>query len=406
MSKHSGWTEAKLRVVVQASAGKGTRDIAGSAPWEGTESLHDISLRMLDDSKKKQPISFKAPRRLDTPPVKFERSPGPPKSPGLRIARAKEKSAAYTQSRTEGISDKERDSFRREIKDRFSPGFSMAPYSVHGLASLANERIEDAIAGGHFKAIPRGKGVNVDPDHTANNAFLDTTEYLMNKMVKRQDLVPPWIEKQQEANREVGKFRERLRVEWRRHAARLIASKGGSLESQMQRARGHAAAEVRLAEGAKAEALFRDDGENERSQPENHDHSQTASENIPYLPPLRDENYLGVERSFHELMVKHLNSLIRSYNLQAPPVAQRPYLNLERELTSCFADVAPTLADEIKRRATERVRPSSSIGPNSPGVLGTLGVGHPARVYDEDKSKTYGFKELWKDLFSRGSNSA
>ena len=358
---------------------------------------------MLDDSKK--PIRFKRPRLVDTPPVRFERSPRPPKSPGLRIARAKEKTSAYTQSQSEGISEKERASLRREMQDRFTPGFSASPLSLHGLSSLANERIEDAMAGGHFKAIPRGKGVNVEPDRTANNALIDTTEYLMNKMVKRQDLVPPWIEKQQEVFREVGKFRERLRVEWRRHASRLIASKGGSLDAQMRRARGHAAAEKRLAEGAKAEALFQENAEPSVVGPSDASHDNTAD--VPYLPPLRDDNYLSIERSFHELTIKHLNSLTRSYNLQAPQVAQKPYLVLDRELAACFADVAPTLADEIRRRATERVRPASTAPSyRSPGVLGALGVGHSARIYDEDKSKGYGFRELFRDVFSKSNNSS
>lgn len=388
-------------VGMQSSAGQGTRETAAAPAWQGTETLHDSALRMLDDSKK--PIRFK-PRLVDTPPVRFERSPRPPKSPGLRIARAKDKMSAYTQSQSEGISEKERASLRRELEDRFTPGFSASPLSIHGLSSLANERIEDAIAGGHFKAIPRGKGVNVEPDRTASNAFLDTTEYLMNKMVKRQDLVPPWIEKQQELFREVSKFRERLRVEWRRHAARLVASKGGSLEAQMRRAHGHAAAESRLAERARTEALFRD------AAAAGDDGTTSVEElidtgDIPYLPPLRDENYLSIERSFHELTIKHLNSLTRSYNLQAPPVAQKPYLRLDRELAACFADVAPTLADEIKRRATERARPTPTApSSRSPGLLGTLGVGHSARIYDEDKSKGYGFRELFRDVFSSKSN--
>lgn len=410
----------------KSSAGQGTRDMAAAAPWTATESLHDSALRMLDDSSKPIRSSYKIP----TPPVSFQISPKPPKSPGLRIARAKEKTSAYTQSQSSGISKAERDALRKEMQDRFTPGFRAMPMTVQGLASLANERIEDAMASGHFRGIPRGKGVNVETDYNANSAFIDTTEYLMNKMIKKQDIVPPWIEKQQELVKEVDRFRQRLRSEWRRHAARLIASQGGSLEAQMRRARAHAVAEERLAERAKMEASFQDsssaetaespsltqltaDGrlvgtpptqssENPTSTSSNPSNNSNEGDPLPNLAPLRDPDYLSLERSFHELAVKKLNDLTRSYNLQAPAIAQKPYLNLDRELASCYADVSPTLADEIKRRATEKARsPASTVHPSSPGILDTLGVTHTARVYDEDRSKGYGFKELWRDLFSR-----
>lgn len=393
---------------------------------------------MLEDSSKK-PIRgpYKIPQPTK-PPVAYQRTPGPPKSPGLRIAKAKEKTSAYAQSQTPGLSQKERDAFRQEMHDKYKPAGAAMPLSISGLSSLANERIEDAMSSGHFKAIPRGKGVNTESDqNVGSGAFMDTTEFLLNKMIKRQEIVPPWIEKQQEVVKEVTSFRDRLRTAWRRHAARLIASQGGSLESQMRRAQAHAAAEARLAERAKIEASFQDDpnptvptvsesmsqlnqegrlvgNNNPSSEAQQQQHQQPAysgttdDHTLPPLPPLRDPNYVSIERSFHELSIKELNNLTRSYNLQAPQVAQKAYLNLDRELESCYADVAPTLAEEIRRRATERARGSSSssfLGSSSPGVLDSLGVTQPARVYDEDSSKGYGFREFFRDLFSRKGSS-
>jgi hypothetical protein len=271
------------------------------------------------------------------------------------------------------------------------------PATLQGLASLANERIEDAIARGQFDRIKRGKGVGTEVDHNANSAFIDTTEYFMNKIIQKQEIVPPWIEKQQELAREVDRFRQRLRVEWRRHAARIIASQGGSLEEQMRRAEAYAAAEVRYAERAKIAKAFADCDTIPSP-------TDTPSENdtpLPHLSPLRDTQYIANERSFLELSVKTINSLARSYNLQAPPVAQKPYLNLERELEACYAAVAPTLAEEIRRRATERVRTPVSVGSKASSVLDHLATSHTSKVYDEDQSKGYGFKEFWSDLFSK-----
>jgi len=65
----------------------------------------------------------------------------------------------------------------------------------------------------------------------------------MNKMIQRQDIVPPWIEKQQELVKAANVFRARLRNDWKRHAARTIASRGGSLQDQMRTADLYAEAE-------------------------------------------------------------------------------------------------------------------------------------------------------------------
>jgi hypothetical protein len=98
------------------------------------------------------------------------------------------------------------------------------------------------------------------------------------------------------------------------------------------------------------------------------------------------------------LQIKTINDLTRSYNLQAPRVAQKPYLNLERELNSCYSDVTPSLADEILRRTTDRARKARKTP-----LLSLPAVTRPkmARVYDEDRSNGYGFRELWRDLWGK-----
>lgn len=382
---------------------------------------------MLDDSKKPMRVPYKIPQPVDLKPA-----PKPKKSAGERLADARESTSTYTLSQSPGLSDQEREAVRKELRARFEPGTRSLPMTIQGLQSLANERIEDAMARGQFRNIPRGKGKHTETDHNANSAFIDTTEYLMNRIIQRQEIVPPWIEKQQELAAEVSRFRQRLRADWRQHAARLIASQGGSLEEQMRRARAYAAAEARLAADNKIRASLSQDSSSSNTTtgsltPINHEdrltskgaatetetsttststsQSSSSSDPLPNLPPLRDPDYLSIERGFHELTIKKLNDLTRSYNLQAPPVAQKPYLNLERELAACYADVAPTLADEIKRRATEKARPSSASAlpkVSSSGMFGgMLSSKQQVRVYEEDSSKGYGLKEFWRDLFGK-----
>lgn len=354
---------------------------------------------MLDSSKKTLKTPFKIPKPQPGP-IDMRPSPKPPRHRGLRIADAKERTATYNLSRSEGVSDKEREAMRREMRERFSPGARPMPASLQGFASLANERIEDAVAKGQFDKIKRGKGVGTQADHNANSAFIDTTEYFMNKIIQKQEIMPPWIEKQQDLAKEVERFRSRLRAEWRRHAARIIASAGGSLEAQKKRAKAYAAAEARQAEKASIAKGFLDP---ESSSPDHTTNTTESSEteSLPHLPPLRDPQYITNERSFLELAVKSINSQARSYNLQAPPVAQKPYLNLERELEACYADVAPSLAEEIHRRATETVRLPTSFGSKASSMFDSVSTAQTTRVYDEDQSKGYGFKQFWKDLFTK-----
>jgi hypothetical protein len=175
----------------------------------------------------------------------------------------------------------------------------------------------------------------------------------------------------------------------------------------MRRAQAYAAAEARLAERTKIEQAFRDtectaSSTSADEMAKNEATSDTDENQLPHFSPLRDPQYLSTERSYYELQIKHLNALTRSYNLQAPPVAQKPYLNLERELNNCYGDVAPSLAEEIKRRATERAStcvPTAKSSTNK--VLNAFSTAQTSRVYDEDASKGYGFKDLWRDLFSK-----
>lgn len=238
----------------------------------------------------------------------------------------------------------------------------------------------------------------------------------MNNMIKRQEIVPPWIEKQQELVKAAGILRSRLRNDWKRHAARMIASHGGSLQEQMNRAADFARAEEahnprrRHVDQMPVPSNSTDDVVmvKLRQQVSVDDAGGRAAETTSDEPqitssrPFRDPAWEAAERSYMELAIANLNSLTRSYNLMAPELAKKSYFSLEREMNNCFADVAPQLANEIKERAA---RPSKSltgsVGSGSSGILDRFGnEGKAARIYDS-KTPHYGFKEMWKDLWSR-----
>lgn len=329
-------------------------------PWTGEEAMADTVFRMLDDARKPLVSRLRGKPNIPAPIVMDPRPrQKPPQNPGQRVVAAQDKAAAYAESRKgihEGPSESEREAFHREFRERFTPGARIMPNSISGLAALANERIEDAIARGQFRNIPRGPGV--ERDSRADNPFIDTTEYIMNKMIQRQDMVPPWIEKQQEVVRETRAFRTRLRNNWRRHAARSIASRGGSLQAQMAQARAYAQAEqghkprccdvehIAVPTNTISDPIMA----RVREVPMNSDaivsqesgKADTMADAEALPSPFRDPQWEVAERSYMELTVHKLNALIRSYNLMAPELAKKPYLSLERELQACFADVAPT----------------------------------------------------------------
>lgn len=406
---------------VSSSVGRGSRDIATASSWTGTEETGDAVLRMLDDARKPLTPGLRGPARIPSPVVDMRLSKKEAQRPGERLANARDKTSIYAIAKDSQMSDKEREDMRRNLKERFGSSARAMPNSIRGLAALANERIEDAIARGQFKNIPRGKAI--ERDARADNPFLDTTEYIMNKMIQRQDIVPPWIEKQQELVKAANVFRMRLRNDWKRHAARTIASCGGSLIEQMERAESYAMSErfhnprrrkieeIAVPTSVTADAVMvqiTQKVENKEDGPliaQSADNSNVVSEDQtkpvaePLPPPFRIPSWEAAEMSYLKLAVNNLNSLTRSYNLMAPDLAKKPYFSLDRELRTCYADVAPELAEVIKQRAA---RPPKGLGDaisyKSGGVFERFGGGDKVKVYDS-KKPLYGFKQFWNDLF-------
>jgi hypothetical protein len=392
-----------------------TSHIANSGPWTGEEPTADAVLRMLEDAHK--PLKPELRDNFQLGPIDARLTRKSSKTPGQRAASAKDKVSVYTGmgiKDSEGLSEKERTEVKEQLQDRFRPEGRGGPVMISAIASLANQRIEDAIARGQFKDIPRGQ--EREKDARTDNPFVDTTEYLMNRIIKRQDIVPPWIEKQQELVKRVDEFRQRLRSDWKRHAARMIASKGGSLLEQMKRAEQYAAAEqvhnplqrsvdqIPVPPSATDDSVFKMQPQVERvGNVEASNRSETATESGPLASPFRDLEWEKAEHKYMELSIDNLNGMMRSYNLMAPDAAKKPYFSLQRELAACYASVAPLLANEIKVRAT---RPTStslgSVGPvvgDGEGIMERFTGRDNVQIHVEADEKAYGLKEWWRDFW-------
>ncbi|KAL6854991.1 hypothetical protein ACO1O0_006127 [Amphichorda felina] len=408
----SQFAGALAQADMSPAAGAGTRGIASAQPWAGEEATGDTVLRMLDDAHK--PLKPGSRGRFEPPPVdmRLKREPAP--NSRQRMASARDRAQMYAGmgiKESKGLNEREKEDLRKEFRERFSPGARSMPNSLAGLAALANERIEDAIARGQFKNIPRGKGI--ERDTRADNPFIDTTEYIMNKMIQRQEIVPPWIEKQQDITKQLQTFRARLRNDWKRHAARMISSKGGSLLEQMHKAEQYAKAEkvhnprVRNVDQIPVPAYSSDEPVMFKVRQQMQETAEAAAkapeagpgEALP--PPFRDLEWETAENAYMTLAIDNLNSMTRAYNLMAPDLAKKPYFSLQRELASCFADVAPQLAKEIKERAT---RPKQTAGfgameKPATSIMDHFRGGDNPKVHVEAEEKAYGFREWWRDVW-------
>ncbi|OBT67027.1 hypothetical protein VE03_04527 [Pseudogymnoascus sp. 23342-1-I1] len=417
----TAFTEAELSPAV----GRGTRDIAIAAPWTGTEGQGDAVLRMLHDAHK--PLQ---------PVVDMRLQGSTKRTPGQRISKARERTSTYAASNDSSMTSKEREELRATLKERFGSGVQTGsmPTSFRGLESLANRRIEDAIARGQFKDIPRG--TSAVRDSRVDSPFVDTTEYIMNNMIKRQALVPPWIEKQQALHTAAATFRARLRKNWTRHAVGMVAAAGGGVEEQVRRAEAYARAERGGQKGvdisttkaseapsekesqgrAAVEAILqapetspttlhvekesrgqRDVDDMSTTQTLDPSESPPAAPPIEHLPPLRDPAWERQQLPYLTLAIAELNATARAYNLQAPELAKKPYYALGREMASCFADVARVLAKEVVGGMDEPEHGIVRKKERDRGVMWSI-VGEKAVVRDERGPK-YGFKELWRDIF-------
>ena len=142
---------AFAEVGMGSNVGRGSRMIATGQAWTGSENMEDTVLRMLDDAKKPLKPHLRSSARIPNPVVDLRLKPQPKVAPGLRLANARDKSSIYATSKDSQMTDKEKEDLKRELKERFTPGARPMPNSIRGLAALANERIEDAIARGQFK---------------------------------------------------------------------------------------------------------------------------------------------------------------------------------------------------------------------------------------------------------------
>ncbi len=173
-------------------------------------------------------------------------------------------------------------------------------------AGLVEDRIQRARDAGLLK-VTTGRGQPIPNDPEARNPHIEIGELLMNRIVKRQGALPPWIELQNTLDSALNSFRSTLVKTYTTHVVRAVIS----------------------------------------------------TNSLYPLPPLhsipsRDEAWEARELRFHQENIKQINDMVRKLNAQAPAVARRPLYVLDAELDRVRGE---TFRNEVwsgvKRRAEE-----------------------------------------------------
>ncbi|CDK28680.1 unnamed protein product [Kuraishia capsulata CBS 1993] len=299
--------------------GKQIKDTAMDDVWTGDEKAEDTVLRLLMDKHK--PKRTTKVRPLITPPVPLRERVGLAKEKSLdyKLHKISNTDNAKDAAKTKTSSEEEDRHFAELYKERLlGPSLLLSDSFVgvnNSITAMANQRIEEAKQRGEFNNVTRGKPFK--RDFNTENAYLDRTEYHLNNILKRQDAMPPWIEKQGSVDAAIRKFRESLDQAWRKRAIVLFSDRfpKSDLEEKLRF----------LNKYIKAE-----------------DRSNRSEQ-------LRDFEWEEKQRKYLKAKLRSLNDNIRGYNLQAPLPSQKMYLDIEKELKLAYKRVAPALPEALKR---------------------------------------------------------
>lgn len=297
-------------------------------PWKGNETQADSVRRMLEDS---------APK-----PIKVGRRSGriitPPMDPKARIELAKEASLDYKVTRNVDEKRSEEDNFRELYRERLlGPSMLLnasSPSSTVGLIdTLADAKINATIdrKTGQFESpeMLHVRGKPLDRQHLANSA---DTNYFMNQILNKQEILPQWIESQQTITAQIGGFRRDLDRSWFRVIFDHLKLKH---------------------KNSKLEIL-------------------ASLNSQPSFFHLKETNH-NFEARYLEEKTKHINSAIRDYNLQCPlSNLHRMKIQPEREVSDLYHRIVGTLSELIEKWYTDQEAAKTNLGLNRDAGGGSL----------------------------------
>ncbi|PPR04442.1 hypothetical protein CVT26_002271 [Gymnopilus dilepis] len=286
------------------------RATEGHQPWHTTFKVPEHAVASVKLAQL-PPVSSKpsgTPLPIDDKERRLEREHRKRTEQGIRLTQARESTLEY----------------RLGIRGENMPTSRPKPVSMKGWTSLVEERIEKARQAGAFSAI-KGRGQPLARSTDEHNPFIAREEFLMNRIIQKNQAAPPWIETQSGKYLAVNTFRELLRQAWIRRVIRNLTM--------------------------------------------SHPLEILRKFTLHDIKAHRDQSWVEKEKSYHETAIAELNALVRKYNGLAPYAVRRAYYSREAEIGRLYDECAPEILRQIAERGEGgQFRPlGGGEGVGSPG---------------------------------------
>lgn len=229
--------------------------------------------------------------------------------------------------------ENEQSQFRQLYTERFTP-----IGSFEKLESLADRRIEESMKQGGFQGLGADKIRGKPADLPKPNPHLSTTQHYLNNILVKQNIVPPWIEKQSSVNRDISNLRNDLLRGFEEELASFL-KKFKLINENSDLKAVHA-------------SIARSYGSSQGF--------------VRY----RFENWKNSRKAAVEKRITIINSALRTYNLQAPLPTQKLYLLPNREFQRVWdhIDVGKIVDEEIQHAKNKRDKEELSARAKSPSL--------------------------------------
>lgn len=205
--------------------------------------------------------------------------------------------------------------------------------TAKGMAGIVEMKIEEALRKGTFQNNSlRGKPIPYD--YNEGNAHLGREEFLLNRMVQRQNAAPPFVEMNMDMKSEERALRQRIQAAWICRA--LIRLEQSGAYQRME-----PVAVVWEEDEAKPSELpaysFDVSTDGQRA-------------TVAWARDFRDGRWVQEQAAYHAAAVQQLNQVIRRYNHIAPYFARRLLYTKESFVQDALDRAFPLLVEAASAR--------------------------------------------------------
>lgn len=314
------------------------RDLAQAQPWKGTELVSDGNLRMLMDL-----------------------APKPIKNTGHRLHDAREALLDYKLNPKKLEDDHFREMYRERLLGPLMFKTNGPSLGVDLIGLVAGAKINALINQdtGKFDLAEMNliRGKPLDRDHLRNST---DSNYFMNQILNKQQVLPPWVESQQSISNEITGLRKNLDDRWFNYVLNKLA-----ISNQLH---------LKTATLFGGLELFK----------------ANFSPDVILTLPEKDQEYV-------EAQVADINKKIRLYNLQCPLThLHRHKLSADKEMNESYQRMVKEFPERYTqwyeqnraKRIPNNYRKAPGGGGN--GFLGVFGEDTPSLTgpHKDDKEPT------------------